>query len=203
MCASAKWSLTVRGPTFWVRGSLDTTLDRSRVFVRVLRGGAIVSVVMPEFERAFLESEEMVNPNRIVNFKIPEDREPTLSPNDEQATERQRWLAEHELTLGRRRHLLLGAIEPGMEGYSDSKAFCRGWGRHGESLLKEWAHKPCIRPAGYWICDFPHVLEGESTDPLHFGKVVPSLSDQAAILAFHNLLTDAELESMGKAAQTV
>ena len=45
---------TVRGPTFYRWGSLGYHASASRVFVRVLRGGAIASVVMPKFERAFL-----------------------------------------------------------------------------------------------------------------------------------------------------
>lgn len=140
----------------------------------------------------------MVNPARVIGFKATGLRPPDLTAEE--------LRARNELTLGQRRHLLIGKLDAGMAGYSDLEAYSLAWARYGKELTRDCSERSGIvprRPAGYWICEFPHQLEGDSSNPLHFGKVVPALADQPGILAMHDLLTEAELEVMGRDAQTV
>lgn len=85
-------------------------------------------------------------------------------------------------------HLMKGYDCGDGSAYKTLDDYREAWEQYRGDLLPGWLlQRPGTRPAAWWICECPFHVDGNVTNPLHFGKVVPMLSDQPGILQLHGI----------------
>jgi hypothetical protein len=106
------------------------------------------------------------------------------------------------LTMGQKRHLLFGRVNPPEQGYADFESYKAAWRIHGDVLSAAIAKCPGLRAAAWFAIDCSPVSIDPSGDPLHFGRLIPSPDEMPLILWDMGQLSADELEAIEAAVES-